>query len=115
MNWLAMEPDEAYATEAGFGVRMSGNLRTSKPLNIRGAFSGTIQGTFIRIERGATVAASPLSAARVIVAGSFSGTIRASEYVVLMPGSTVSAAIDTVTLQIMQGASFEGSIKMPVE
>jgi cytoskeletal protein CcmA (bactofilin family) len=115
MKWLAVEPDEAYATETGPGVRMKGNLVTQKPLNIRGTFNGTIQGTFIRIERGAEVSASPLSALEVVVAGRFSGSIRASRYVLLMPGSSVSADISASMIQIMQGASFEGSVKMTAE
>lgn len=113
MKGLSFEPPEPFATQIGQSVIMNGNLRSNLPLSLRCTFRGSIEGTFLRIERNAHIEANTCTVQKAVIAGRFTGQIKAFDSLVLLPSSHISATISTARLQIIEGATFEGGIEMP--
>jgi cytoskeletal protein CcmA (bactofilin family) len=105
------EPPEPYGTYLGPAVTMSGRLRSSLPLNVRCVFRGTLEGTFIRIDRNADVQTTACTAQQAVIAGHFTGAMSVVDSIVILPHATVAADIRAADIQIIEGATFEGSIE----
>lgn len=111
MKRQSIEPSEAYATSIGPAVHLRGKLRSSLPLDLRCALQGsTIEGSFVRIAQGAAVEATECSVARAAILGRFSGSMSASESIVILPKANVRAHIKAPRIEIIEGALFEGEI-----
>ncbi|OQB95644.1 MAG: Polymer-forming cytoskeletal [Spirochaetes bacterium ADurb.Bin110] len=112
MKKLNLEPSEPYATHIGPALALNGILRSSQPLDLHCVFHGSIEGTFIKISRNAKIEADLLRAQKVIIAGQFNGSMSVSEEIIILPGASVTSDIKVACLHIIEGAQFEGKIKM---
>ncbi|MEN6499329.1 MAG: polymer-forming cytoskeletal protein [Rectinema sp.] len=111
MKRLNFEPPEPYGTHIGSAVTMNGKLSSSLPLNLLCTFHGSLNGTFIRIDRNADVHTSTCTAQQMVIAGRFVGAMSVVDGVVILPNATVAADIKAADIQIAEGAIFEGSIE----
>ena len=84
-------------------------------VRIDGQVTGEVEakGT-IHISEGAQVDGK-LRAAFIVIAGAFRGEVKALERVELLPKSKVQAEIDTKALGVVDGAIFDGAIRMSTE
>ena len=112
MKKLNLEPSEPYGTHIGPALILNGILRSSQPLDLHCVFHGSIEGTFIKISRNAKIEADLLRAQKVIIAGQFNGSMSVSEEIIILPGASVTSDIKVACLHIIEGAQFEGKIKM---
>ena len=112
MKKLNLEPSEPYGTHIGPAIILNGILRSSQPLDLHCVFHGSIEGTFIKISRNAKIEADLLRAQKVIIAGQFNGSMSVSEEIIILPGASVTSDIKVACLHIIEGAQFEGKIKM---
>ncbi len=113
MKVLSFEPPEPFATQIGQSVILNGKLRSNLPLSLRCTLRGSIEGTFVRIERSAHIEANSCTVQNAVIAGCFTGRLKAVDSLVFLPSSHISADIYTARLQIIEGATFEGGIEMP--
>jgi cytoskeletal protein CcmA (bactofilin family) len=104
--------DSRFESRIGKGSKVSGKLNFRAPVKIEGDAEGDISGDEIMIAQGAIVTAR-ITAARVIVAGSLSGELVASERVELMPTARVRCTLSTPSLILNEGAQFDGECRMP--
>jgi cytoskeletal protein CcmA (bactofilin family) len=104
--------DNAFESRIGRGTKVSGTLSFRAPVKIEGEAEGDISGDEIFIAQGAVVNAR-IAAARVVVAGSLSGELVASERVELMPTARVRCTLTTPNLVLDEGAQFDGECRMP--
>ncbi len=95
----------------GKGTKISGNM-TFKVVRIEGEAEGEITGEDVVIANGAVVSAR-ISAARVTIAGVFSGEVTARERVELLSTARVQCTISTPSLVLNEGATFDGDCRMP--
>jgi cytoskeletal protein CcmA (bactofilin family) len=112
MKRLNFEPPEPYGTYIGPAVTLNGQLHSSLPLNLRCAFHGSLEGTFIRIERNADIKTSTCTAQQAVIAGRFAGAMNVADTIVILPNATVTGSLRAADIQIIEGAKFEGSIEM---
>jgi cytoskeletal protein CcmA (bactofilin family) len=103
-----------YSTELSADIVMKGDLKTKGSLLVKGWYSGTIASdSHVGIDASAKAGPCELSARSVSVQGSFSGSIRASSSIEIARSAKVRADLDTPSLSIAEGSSFEGEIRMP--
>jgi cytoskeletal protein CcmA (bactofilin family) len=93
----------------GNTTSFNGHLRFTETLKIQGRFKGTIdaKGALI-IDKGAVVETDHISASSLIVYGSVSGSIQASDKVDMFPGAEVRGDVKAARLRIADGVLFEG-------
>ena len=108
-------PPERCADVMGAGSKWKGTLVVQDSVRIDGQVTGEVEakGT-IHISEGAQVDAK-LRAAFIVIAGSYRGEIKALERVELLPKSKVQAEIETKALNVLDGAIFDGAIRMSTE
>jgi len=104
--------DSRFESRIGKGSKVSGKLNFRAPVKIEGDAEGDISGDEILIAQGAIVTAR-ITAARVVVAGSLSGELVASERVELLPTARVRCTLSTPSLILNEGAQFDGECRMP--
>jgi cytoskeletal protein CcmA (bactofilin family) len=103
-----------YSTELSSCLVMNGDLRTKGSLLLKGNFLGTIASdSHVGIDSGALVGPCALIARSASVKGSFSGSIQAASSIEIGRSARVKADLETPTLAIAEGSSFEGEIRMP--
>ena len=97
------------------GAKWNGSLSIDDSVRIDGQVAGEIvaKGT-IHISEGARVDAK-LTAAFVVISGSFKGEARCSDRLELLPKSRVEGQLVTKVLNVHEGAVFDGSIQMTTE
>jgi cytoskeletal protein CcmA (bactofilin family) len=97
----------------GNTTSFSGCLRFTETLKIQGRFKGTIdaKGALI-IDKGAVVETDRISVSSLIVYGTVSGSIHASDKVDMFPGAEVRGDVKAVRLRIADGVLFEGQCYM---
>jgi cytoskeletal protein CcmA (bactofilin family) len=105
-------PEDVMESKVGKGTKISGKLNFRGPAKIEGEVEGEITGEDVLIANGAVVSAR-VSAARVTIAGVFSGEISARERVELLASARVQCTISTPSLALNEGASFDGDCRMP--
>jgi cytoskeletal protein CcmA (bactofilin family) len=101
-----------FDSRIGKGTKVSGKLNFDAPARIEGEAEGEISGSEITVSEGAVVAAH-IKATKVTVAGVVSGEIVASERVELLSSARVRCNINTPSLVLNEGATFDGDCKMP--
>lgn len=108
---LAASPDKCTNVIAA-GSRWKGSLAIPDSVRIEGQFNGDIdaRGT-VQIAEGAVVEAK-IKAAFVVISGQFKGEIRCSERLELLPRSKVQGDMITKVLNVHEGATVDGSIRM---
>jgi cytoskeletal protein CcmA (bactofilin family) len=109
-----MALNEEFESRIGKGTKASGKLNFRGPVKIEGEAEGEITGEEITISNGAVVSAR-ISAAKVTIAGAFSGEVTARERVELMATARVQCTISTPSLVLNEGAQFDGDCKMPTK
>lgn len=108
-------PPERCADVMGAGSKWKGTLVVQDSVRIDGQVNGEVEakGT-IHISEGAQVDGR-LRAAFIVIAGSYRGEIKALERVELLPKSKVQGEIETKALTVLDGAIFDGAIRMSTE
>lgn len=91
---------------------LDGTLVTQRDLLVEGHVTGTVrcEGT-LYIAEGASVDAH-IDAANIVVSGSMSGTIRCHGLLEIRDSGVVRGEVDTARLTILEGAVYEGHIRM---
>lgn len=91
---------------------LDGTLTTLRDLLVEGRVTGTVrcEGT-LYIAEGASVDAD-ISASNIVVSGTMSGTIRCHGLLEIRDSGVVRGEVDTVRLTILEGAVYEGHIRM---
>ena len=107
-----MALNEEFESKIGKGTKASGKLSFRGPVKIEGEAEGEITGDEVIIANGAVVSAR-ISAAKVTIAGAFSGEVTARERVELMATARAQCTINTPSLILNEGAQFEGDCRMP--
>lgn len=108
-------PPERCADVMGAGSKWKGTLVVQDSVRIDGQVTGEVEakGT-IHISEGAQVDGK-LRAAFIVIAGAFRGEIKALERVELLPKSKVQGELETKALNVIDGAIFDGAIRMSTE
>ncbi|GAB6277787.1 MAG: hypothetical protein SAMD01599839_23270 [Rectinema sp.] len=112
MKRLNFEPPEPYATYIGPAVILNGKLRSNLPLDLRCALHGSLEGTFIRIDRNADIETNTCTVQKALIAGRFTGSMNAADTIVILPNANVRADIKAAHIRIIEGAKFEGDIEI---
>ncbi len=99
------------------GTRVGGTLEADGDLVIAGVVAGDIhcQGT-VTVEAGARIGAGGTAVVRgrdIVLAGSFTGCLRATGSVRLLASAELRGDIESPRVAIDDGALFEGGIRMP--
>ena len=91
---------------------IDGTLSTSEDLFVEGRVLGTINcaGTQ-HVAEGAEVDAT-VDAGGIVVAGTLSGTVRCSGRMEIRPTGIVRARVETERLLVLEGAVYEGQLRM---
>jgi cytoskeletal protein CcmA (bactofilin family) len=94
------------------GSHLEGELRFEASFRVDGKLTGTVrsEGDLIVGESGEIE--GELHAGQIFVSGTVRGTIRASRKIQIAPSGKVFAEIDTPSLVIEDGATFEGRCAM---
>ena len=105
-------PPERCTNVVAAGSKWKGNLSVQESVRIEGQLSGDVEaaGT-IHIADGAVVEAK-LKAAFVVIGGTFKGEVRCLERLELLPKSKVQGDVITKSLNIHEGATLDGTIRM---
>ena len=91
---------------------VDGTLSTARDLRVDGQVLGTLQcGGVLFIAGGAEVDAT-VDAAAIVVSGTLSGTIVCHGRLEIRPTGAVHGAVQTGTLVILEGALYEGQLRM---
>ncbi|HXW85151.1 MAG TPA: polymer-forming cytoskeletal protein [Candidatus Binataceae bacterium] len=109
---MAIGDETGSESRIGKGTSISGKLNFRGPVKIEGEVEGEISGDDIVIAPGAVVSAR-IAGARVTIAGTFSGEVTARERVELLATARAQCAINTPSLVLNEGATFDGDCKMP--
>jgi cytoskeletal protein CcmA (bactofilin family) len=99
------------------GTRVGGTLEADGDLVIAGVVAGDIhcQGT-VTVEAGARIGTGGTAVVRgrdIVLAGSFTGCLKASTSVRLLASAELRGDIESPRVAIDDGALFEGGIRMP--
>lgn len=94
------------------GSHLHGELRFDASFRVDGKLTGSVQsdGDLIVGESGEVD--GDVQAGQVFVSGTIKGTVRAARKIQIAPGGKVFAEIDTPSLTIEDGATFEGQCVM---
>lgn len=102
-------------TLIGKGIRIEGEITGSASIEVWGTLDGTAgtEGTFKVCEGGKVD--GKVAAKEIVVDGEVKGNLVAEQRVALNHKSQVEGEIDikSTKLAIAEGASFQGSVKMP--
>jgi len=120
----APKPIAARAPEAGLigwreirtvldqGAQINGKLSFAAPTRIEGRLRGEVRSTdLLEIAKGGVVHGS-VWARHLVVAGEVRGEVLGAERVEIQPGGCVVGLVETRTLIILEGAVFEGDVRM---
>jgi cytoskeletal protein CcmA (bactofilin family) len=107
------ENEKKNYTVFGAGTEIEGVLEFSDDLTITGKFTGTIKATgSLEIARTAVCSVDKISVKSVVIFGTVTGDIEASERVEICSGGKVSGNITTARLRIADNTDFEGQVTM---
>jgi cytoskeletal protein CcmA (bactofilin family) len=100
----------------GTGLRIKGELSGNEDLLIEGVVEGPIRLTGQKLTVGLSgKLTSDVIAREIIVHGSVTGNLRASERIEIMKNGSVVGDLTTARILIEDGASFRGSIEIDRE
>lgn len=94
------------------GARLEGRLQFEGTARIDGEFEGEIFSPDILVVGDEARVKGRIEADIVVISGSFEGEISATQRVEIQAPAVVKGTIQTGTLQIEEGAVFEGKTKM---
>jgi cytoskeletal protein CcmA (bactofilin family) len=111
---LATAPEKC-ANVIAAGAKWKGSLNVADSVRVDGHVSGDIEakGT-IHISEGAEVDAK-IRATYIVICGTFKGEVRCLERLELLPKSKVQGEIVTKILNVHEGATVDGSIRMSTD
>lgn len=112
---MAEEKERANVNETVFGLEteFDGELEFTDKLIITGKFNGKIKASGdIEIAKNAVCTVENLSARSIVISGSVTGNMDASERIEICSGSTVIGDITTARLRIANNVDFEGNVTM---
>ncbi len=107
--------DEEKHTLTVFGpeTEFDGALEFSDDLIITGKFNGRIKATGnLEIAKDAVCTVEKMSASSIVISGSVTGDVEASERVEICSGGSVTGDITTARIRIENNVNFEGQITM---
>jgi cytoskeletal protein CcmA (bactofilin family) len=105
--------DKAEIVVLGKTTNFTGILKFTTTLRIQGSFKGTIQASGdLVVDKDAVVDADHITVNSLIVYGSISGTVYATDKVDMMSGARVKGDVSATRLRIADGVLFEGKCKM---
>jgi len=108
-----VENEKKNYTVFGSDTEFEGVLEFSDDLIITGKFSGTIKsGGALEIAKTAVCNVDRMSARSIVVFGTVTGNIEASERVEICSGGKVTGDITTARLRIAENTEFEGQVTM---
>lgn len=101
----------AFDTIMADDIVFNGTMRCKKPFMIRGAVSGKIEASSdLVIDSGAEVRAD-IEGMRVLLRGDVTGNINARELVFLTPSGQLNGNVNTASLVLEPGSSFNGTAR----
>jgi cytoskeletal protein CcmA (bactofilin family) len=108
-------PAERCVDVIAAGSKWKGVLNITDSVRIDGTVTGEVEakGT-IHISEGATVEAK-LKAAFIVISGNFKGEVRCLEKLELLPKSKVQGDLETKALNVHEGATLDGTIRMTTD
>ena len=112
---IELNEDEERKTLTVFGpeTEFDGVLEFSDDLIITGKFNGRIKATGnLEISKDSICTVEKMSARSIVISGSVSGNVEASERVEICNGGSVIGDIVTARLRIENNVNFEGQITM---
>lgn len=110
---MVAEKQKKNLTVFGQETEFDGVLEFTDNLVITGKFFGNIKATGdLQIERGAVCNVEKMEANSIIISGTVSGVIDASERVEICSGSVVRGDVSTARIRIAEDVDFEGQVSM---
>jgi cytoskeletal protein CcmA (bactofilin family) len=105
-------PPENCASVISAGSAWQGSLKIDGSVRIEGRLSGDIETQeTVHVMEGAQVDAN-VTAAFVVIAGTFQGAVDCSERLELMPKSRTKGELTTKLLTVHEGAFIDGQLRM---
>lgn len=109
----SMDEEKRTLTVFGPETEFDGVLEFSDDLIITGKFNGRIKSTGnLEIAKDAICTVEKITAKSIVISGSVTGDMEASERVEICRGGTVTGDIVTARLRIEDNVEFEGQITM---
>lgn len=97
------------------GTQVNGKLSFTAPTRIEGRLRGEVRSTdLLEIAKSAVVHGS-IWAKRLVVAGEVRGQVLGAELVEIQAGGRVHGLIETRALTVVDGAIFEGDLRMNLD
>ncbi|MCR5401736.1 MAG: polymer-forming cytoskeletal protein [Treponema sp.] len=107
------EEEKRTLTVFGPETEFDGVLEFSDDLIITGKFNGRIKATGnLEIAKDAVCTVEKMSASSIVISGSVTGDVSASERVEICSGGSVTGDIETARIRIENNVNFEGQITM---
>lgn len=94
------------------GMEMSGRLVTPQSLRIEGEFSGELESAQLVCVTETGAVTAPIRARSVEIRGAVVGNISASREVVIHPSGRLHGDVETPSLVVARGATFNGRTRM---
>lgn len=110
---MAEDKQKKNLTVFGQETEFDGVLEFTDNLVITGKFKGEIRATGdLEIEKGAVCDVEKMTAASIVISGTVTGDIDASERVEMCSGSVVRGDVKTARIRIAENVEFEGQVSM---
>jgi cytoskeletal protein CcmA (bactofilin family) len=109
LSVLTPNGNQAYLDQ---GTKVNGRLNFEGPAQIDGQIEGEIHARDSLMIGKCAVVTAKIKAVSIIVAGTVSGEIEASQRIELHPSAKVSGILSAPKMVVHEGAVFEGSCKM---
>lgn len=110
---MAEDKQKKNLTVFGQETEFDGVLEFTDNLVITGKFKGEIRATGdLEIEKGAVCDVTKMTAKSIVISGTVTGDIDASERVEMCSGSVVHGDVETARIRIAEEVEFEGEISM---
>lgn len=108
-----MENEKKNYTVLGSETEFDGVIEFTDNLKIDGRFNGTIvaKGN-LEIDKAAVCTVDKMSANSIVISGTVTGDVEASERVEMCSGSKVKGNVTTARLRIADNVDFEGQVTM---
>ena len=108
-----MEQTAKNYTILGSETSFDGVLEFTDNLKINGKFNGTINSNGnLDIDKAAVCTVDKMYASSIVISGTVTGNISASERVEMCNGSKVKGNVETARLRIADNVDFEGQVTM---
>ncbi|MBO6218885.1 MULTISPECIES: polymer-forming cytoskeletal protein [unclassified Treponema] len=110
---MAEDKQKKNLTVFGQETEFDGVLEFTDNLVITGKFKGEIRATGdLEVEKGAVCDVKKMTANSIVISGTVTGDIDASERVEMCSGSLVRGDVKTARIRIAEDVEFEGEVSM---